>query len=461
MKKYLLILFVASFLNVSVEAQRVKNLSGKSGEFEGVVKTVVDENESGAQKQFLDTGGKLIPVFLDGEKFLNATVSIKGRLNDAGVIVPDKIRVLEQPEKTFNAAVSGNRTVLVIPVNYTNDTSQPATVEQLRSLVFTGAYSVNSYYQQASDGQLKLVGRQNVNGDIADWRTIPFTNENCSARTAEYAAAADNLALQQGYNPNLYQSVVYVFPSGNCSQGHATLGSIANQSQTNRVWVSVIFFDMIYNSLHQLFAHELGHNLGLEHASAFRNCPSMLPFENCQGLDAYGDNGDVMGNVSTFSPPASRLFNNYQRLRLGWLKGKTQIFDSPGTYYVRLFSPNHPTKGTTLAQIRLKDPNGNFIGGSIYLEFRRNSPPYDIFDSAELFNRGVAIRVAREDLLTPGLPSFLIDTVPETGAEGARDFRDASLTTERTFTNSYYGINITTESVNPFWGARVKIQLLR
>jgi hypothetical protein len=143
--------------------------------------------------------------------------------------------------------------------------------------------------------------------------------------------------------------------------------------------------------------------------------------------------------------------------------GKVSTYESLGIYYVDLHSPSHPSKKTTLVQIRTKDSDGNFTGKSFFLEYRRNLPPFDVFRSGEfplppvqLADKGVSIRFGNEDLLQRLGRFYIIDATPETP-----DFGDAAMIPRNTYSNSYYGVKITTMSVNPFLGARVKIELTR
>jgi Gametolysin peptidase M11 len=454
MIKYFSALLIVILLGFSVQAQQTNKPKVSSHIFQGVIKSVVFDNEQGSQKQFLDTGTRLIPVSLEANEFLGAKVSIAGKLDDQGVILPDKIAVLDRESETaVDLPVSGERTVAVLLLNFSNDTSQPVSVEQARRRVFTDPTSANAYYQQVSDGRLSLTSIQRSDGDVFGYLTLPFTNANCTLDRVlnEWKPAARNLALQNGINLNSYHHVIYVFPQDmpSCpSGGVADLGQIGD-NQTRELNVTLLG-PYVFNENNNRIPHELGHNLGLQHSSSYYgNCSPAEPFENCQPVNEYGDY-DVMGR-------SNYLLNNYHQSRFGWLNGQTLTFDSPGIYYVNLYSPNHPAKRATMARIRLKYPNGNFTGNSIFLEFRRRLPPFDNSSDSNLFaHSGVSIRYGFE---SPGFlysRSILIDTTPSTTIPG-----DEMLLPGNTFTNSYYGVNIIALSVNPFFGARVKIELTR
>lgn len=456
-------LFVAAYILVLAQTFTVASQSKRPAiyidkhVFQGVIKSVIFDNEQGAQKQFLDTGNGIIPIFLETDELVNAKVSITGKLNSQGVIVPNKIEVLEQQLKAaFDVPVSGVRTVAVLLLNFSNDTSEPVSVEQARQRIFTDPISANAYYGQVSKGRLSFAGLQRSDGDIFGYLTLPFSNENCTMNRIEtqWEPAARNLAIQRGIDLNLYHHVVYVFPQNmpGCPRGgSAAIGQIGD-NQTGKLNVALIG-STVFNSYY-LITHELGHNLGLMHSGSRSNCQPAEPFEKCQNYSEYGDY-DIMGEPDL---RLGYLLNNYYQSRLGWLNGQTVTFDFPGIYYVNLVSPNHPTKRTTMVRIPLKNTTGNLMDkSSILLEFRRRLPPFDNSIYTDLFaHEGISIRYGNESPFFVNAQSFLIDTTPSTSYA-----RDGMLLPGNTFANSYHGISITIQSVNPFFGVRIKIELTR
>lgn len=464
MRNYLLFLTLAFCFCFAVHAQKPPHSNARSRSFEGIIKTVVLEDKSGTVRHYLDTGEESFPLVLEDENLRGAKVSITGRLNRENAVEIETLKVLQRASvKAENGVVTGARPVLVLLVNFQNHREQPATVDEVRRRIFTAPKSSKQYFRQASEERLRLEGRRQTDGDVFGYLTLPFTDENCTTDTVynKWRRAADNLALRNGIDADLYQTVVYLFaaPSPGCASFpiFADLGVIGGQA-TERVFFTNAFSDF-NNPQSDYFdytmTHEIGHNLGLNHVSGYVDCSPNVPFEKC-GDHEYADRSDVMGLFN------HHLLSNYHRLRLGWLGGKVEKIDAPGIYYVYLKSPNQTTKGTTAAQIRLRNQDGTFTGRSLYLEYRHKRYPFDLFYEELLISptvrnadKGVTIRVGNEDLQERLGRFFIVDTTPET-----LDFGDAPLLAGNTYSQFYYGINISTQSVNPFFGARVRIEIL-
>lgn len=373
-------------------------------------------------------------------EYANQQVAVTGFFDAKRLNVTGKIKAIEETQfVSAPAPTFGSRKVLILLVNFTNTVMPSLTVEQARSNVFTGANSANEYFKAASLNRFNLTGVQRSDGDVLGWMTIPFTNSDCENNLEDnWTKAADTIARDNGYEPNNYNSIIYVFPI--TCRSSATLGDLGGTNVQQRAWLrDTSFLDF------RVIAHELGHNLGLRHADGYVCSGTNIPID-CQIVE-YADIYSAMGNRSSF------FFNNYHRYSLGWLTGRMQVVTESGDY--DLVAPSIPAKGNQILQIPLKEASG-FSSFSYFLEFRRpwsfdNQMPNNNYQSVY---RGVGIRFASNLL---GNKTYLIDTTPNTRGY----FYDAPLTIGNTFTDTRYGVSITTLSTNPARGARVRIQLSR
>lgn len=166
---------------------------------------------------------------------------------------------------------------------------------QLRNVLVKNNDSVKNLMNQCSNGTLNfepVIFPSYVN--------IPCPESVMSCDTDFWAYRADNAILPYFPTLNEYTYKLYVLPKGGCA--FAGLGQVGpcNKNVTCRVWISgdYVFYPTTY-------FHELGHNLGLEHASYQGN--------------PYGDYSDIMGYCCM-----KRCFNapNLHKLRI-----KSPLYD--------------------------------------------------------------------------------------------------------------------------------------
>ncbi|MEX1255687.1 MAG: flexitail domain-containing putative surface protein [Dehalococcoidia bacterium] len=369
------------------------------------------------------------------DSLANREVTAEGRLRDGRLAVTRLERAAGEPgPRPQGTLPTGQRKVIALLVNFQNNTSQPFTVDQARSVIFTNPDSVNAYYSEQSAGLVSLTGKLRPDGDVVGWYTIPSNNNPCDFLTwGEQASAA---ATAAGVNLDSYDHYVYVWPTtGACGFGGAafTPGSISYINESPSVPV---------------VGHELGHNLGLAHASSLRcvdggGQPVPLS-ENCT-VGEYGDWFSIMGMGFP------RHSHNWHKTQLGFLPLQNTVTVPSGTHSYTLAASEQPIAGATqvLRIPRSVSPTEGVID-YYYLDLRQPFGTYfDAFLASDPAVNGVAIRIAWD--YEAIARSFLLDMHPETVLTN-----DAPLAAGASFSDATTGISVITLGVSPS-GASVDV----
>lgn len=356
----------------------------------------------------LRTGADRLALKLPGEApagFVNgATVTVKGR-RDGGTFVA--LDGSNSSTKVLASAPSwtGARKMAVVLINFTNDTRKPFTRAFANRVVFTNANSVRAYYLEQSKGTVHIAGT------TFDWLRIPYSSRTCDYRLWADAAKAGLAA--RGVDLSSYTNFMFMFPpTSSCAwRGLAQLPG-------QHAWING-------SPYLRVAAHELGHNLGIHHASSLRctkNGVRVALSSTCTRPE-YGDPFTTMGSAQT------RHVHNLELAQIGYLPASAaRTVTASGNYSLTHASG---TSGTRIIGI----PRGN--GTWIYLEYRRPYGTYfDDFSSTDPAVRGVTIRLAAG--WTQITQTQLIDTRPATAT-----FADAPLRVDRSFRDYLSGVRIT------------------
>jgi hypothetical protein len=219
------------------------------------------------------------------------------------------------------AAISGTTQVLVVLMKFTDTATEPFTQASIQSTMFTGAQSVAGFYRETSYQKHQLAGV------VTPWLRARFAAlATCDFNRIQ--TEANYLAQQAGYNPVSYQRVVYVFPRLTAC-GWWGLGG------GSRAWI---------NGQPQVlvFAHELGHTFGLDHASSL-DCGAAVIGGACTRSE-YGDAYSVMGAAR------AAHFTAVHKQQLGYFSAGQVKTHAGGTVTYTL-SPMEVAGGSTYAVV--------------------------------------------------------------------------------------------------------------
>ena len=185
-------------------------------------------------------------------------------------------------------AAAETRRVLVVPVVLAGD-APVVDKAQIVEALFGATNSVAAHYRAVSYGAVDFAGSA---ADVADPVHVDTPNSLCGAGLGHLADEARSQVANRGVDLGLYRHFVFLLPP-DTPCGWIGLGDIGG----NRVWAKA--------ATTNLLQHELGHNLGMNHALRW----------GARGPDA----SDFMGSdAPTLNAP--------HVLQMGWLDaypGKT------------------------------------------------------------------------------------------------------------------------------------------
>ena len=295
-------------------------------------------------------------------------VTVRGRVlrgvrrDRARVLVAPPGRALElavvgEP-MTTELAVTGARRALVLLVDFRQDGKTVGCSDAaVGGLMFAAqTASVDALYREASFGQLSWASDSDGNGAPDVVRVvIDDAGGDCDVTT--WGSKADAAATAGGATLSRYQHRVYVLPSGvGCRwAGVAQLGC------GSACWAMIATCNR-----GDVYAHELGHNLGMYHASSDFDandavdptCPS-----GSSGGGEYCDDSDFMG----ISTGAWRQVNGAHKVQMGWVPA-AKIVDvtTTGTYALAPLATAPDATALPLV-LRVARP----AGGPYYVSYRR------------------------------------------------------------------------------------------
>src|SRR5207248_1010905 len=225
-------------------------------------------------------------------------------------------RVRARRGKAVHAAgFNGPQKVAVLLFNFAADTSQPWTPDYVRQRIFTASDSSSAFYREESYGDVYLTGKLRSDGDVFGWYTIAADPATCDVDT--WASQARAAAAAAGVDLTGYDHFIYAFPQQASCGGWAGLGELPGTQSWVNGDLSV-----------RVVAHELGHNMGLHHASSY-SCTSggaPVAISGTCSASEYGDPFDVMGMNA-------RPANGWHLDQIGYLgAGNIRTVTSSGTY---------------------------------------------------------------------------------------------------------------------------------
>ena len=361
-----------------------------------------------------------------------AKIRVSGRRSgDTLTVAADQTGTVEQlapanstTRESVTVAAPVIKSVAVILLNFSNDTSQPYSRTTAAGVVFNNANSVANFFEEESRGAVGLAG------NVFGWFTIAASNAGCAWET--WRSQAISAASAAGISLSSYNNIIFAWPR-TTSCGWAGMAFMPGRDTFNNGSFNL-----------RVIGHELSHNFGVHHASSLACTSGSTPVavsSSCVTSE-YGDPFTVMGSGSTFHNSGEQVG------QLGWLQAGEVRTVLPGASYA--VEPLLGTAAGTAKLLRVSRGNGTWFYIDIRAPFGTYFDRWGLTDAAV---NGVMIRISPDSATPTSAPKVtkLVDTHPETAT-----MSDAPLSVGRTLVDPVASLRITTESVTSA-GAVVRI----
>jgi M6 family metalloprotease-like protein len=299
-------------------------------------------------------------------------------------------------------------------------------------------WSVDDFWRQNSDGKTYVDATgSTVVGPVTlsqDFNTDANGNPYCDYYAMGSAAMA---AVDGQVDFRQFNRVKFIVPpNGACSwAGVANIGCRSQSTPgdgsftASSAWQRADTMQTRTRGV-QLSTHEMGHNLGMSHASSRDFGAETLGGVGAAGsLSEYGDTHSTMGSWNFGFYAASHAAN-----QLGWLDSGAnfQVVESSGTYTIQ----NYEGRPAGVKALKVRRGTGNEAW--LWIESRQNTGLYSSRLNSSLFT-GALIRYQDS---TTGNKSHLLDFTP-----GTSTFADSALPSGQTWTDPYSNVSVTVNGV--------------